>query len=207
MRKLVTDICNVEGGPDIQFRPYLADSRHLRWRMEAGSDSEPYLGDAPVVPVLTCFPGGGTAQSLAWAELAPAMRVYATGAGQDQATLCHLSEDLSLCQRRDPWPLVESRTSGSSDWGTADLVRAHADAALAASRLPMVQWQCEVDAVSGPVVPGQLWPGQRVLLDLDGSPIWPDGRYALRVMEMSGDEGSKVKVTFDQAVDPWEGVA
>ena len=45
------------------------------------------------------------------------------------------------------------------------------------------------------------------LLDLDGSPIWPDGRYALRVMEMSGDEGSKVKVTFDQAVDPWEGVA
>ena len=86
-------------------------------------------------------------------------------------------------------------------------MREHADAALWASRLPMVQWQCEVDAVSGPVVPGALWPGQRVLLDLDGSPIWPDGRYALRVMEMSGDEGSKVKVTFDQAVDPWEGVA
>lgn len=206
-KKLVSDICNVEGGPDIQLRPYLADSRHLRWRMEAGSDSEPYLGDAPVVPVLTCFPGGGTAQNLSWAELAPAMRVYATGAGQDQATLCHLSEDLSLCQRRDPWPLVESRVSGSSDWDTADLVRAHADAAIAASRLPMVQWQCEVDAVSGPVVPGRLWPGQRVLLDLDGSPIWPDGRYALRVMEMSGDEGNKAKVTFDQAVDPWEGVA
>lgn len=207
VKKLVTDICNVQGGPDVQFRPYLADSRHLRWRMEAGSDSEPYLGDAPVVPVLTCFPGGGTAQDLSWAELAPAMRVYATGAGQDEATLCHLSEDLSLCQRRDPWPLVESRVSGSSDWGTADLVRAHADAALSASRLPMVQWQCEVDAVSGPVVPGALWPGQRVLLDLDGSPIWPDGRYALRVMEMSGDEGSRVKLTFDQAVDPWEGVA
>jgi hypothetical protein len=207
IKTLITNLCSVEGGPDVQLRPYLADSRHIRWRMEAGSDPEPYLGDAPVVPVLTCFPGGGTAQGLSWAELAPAMRVYATGAGQDQATLCHLSEDLSLCRRRDPWPLVESRASGSSDWGTAGLVRSHADAALAASRLPMVQWQCEVDATSGPVVPGRLWPGQRVLLDLDGSPIWPDGRYALRVMEMAGDEGSTVKLTFDQTVDPWEGVA
>ncbi len=207
IEKLITDVTNVMGGPDVQLRPYLADSQHLRWRLVAGSDSEPYLGDAPVTPTLTSFPGGGTAQALSWAELAPAMRVYATGAGQDEAMLCHLSEDLALCQRRDPWPLVESRVSGSSDWGTAELVRSHADAALAASRLPMVQWQCEVDATSGPVVPGRLWPGQRVLLDLDGSPMWPDGRYALRVMEMSGDEGSRVKLTFDQAVDPWEGVA
>lgn len=204
IEKLITDITNVIGGPDVQLRPYLADERHLRWRLVAGSDSEPYIGDAPVTPALTSFPGGGTAQDLAWAELAPAMRVYATGAGEDEAMLCHLSEDLALCQRRDPWPLVESRVSGSSDWGTAGLVRAHADAALAASRLPMVQWQCEVDATSGPVVPGRLWPGQRVLLDLDGSPMWPDGRYRLRLMEMRGDQTSRVRLTFDQMPDPWE---
>jgi hypothetical protein len=103
---------------------------------------------------------------------------------------------------------VESRVSGSSDWGTAGLVRAHADAALAASRLPMVQWQCEVDATSGPVVPGRLWPGQRVLLDLDGSPMWPDGRLrAARDGDGRATRGSRVKLTFDQMPDPWEGVA
>lgn len=204
VQKLITDITNVSGGPDVQLRPCLADERHLRWRLVAGSDSEPYIGDAPVTPTLTSFPGGGTAQGLSWAELAPAMRVYATGSGQDEAMLCHLSEDLSLCQRRDPWPLVESRASGSSDWDTSELVRAHGDAALAASRLPMVQFQCEADATSGPVVPGQVWPGQRVALDLEGSPVWPDGRYHLRLMEMSGDEGNVVKLTFDQVADPWE---
>jgi hypothetical protein len=204
IEKLITDVTNVMGGPDVQLRPYLADSQHLRWRLVAGSDSEPYLGDAPVTPTLTSFPGGGTAQALSWAELAPAMRVYATGAGQDEAMLCHLSEDLALCQRRDPWPLVEARVSGSSDWATQDLVTSHADAALAAMRLPQVQFQCEVDAAAGPVVPGVVWPGQRVALDLDGSPMWPDGRYRLRLMEMRGDQTSRVRLTFDQMPDPWE---
>ena len=206
VRTLVENVCDLSGGPDICLRPYVtADGMHLRWELVAGSDAEPHIGDSPVTPVLTCHPGGGTAQGLEWAELAPAMRVYATGAGQDKAMLCHLSEDLSLCQGLDPWPLLERRVSGSSDWATADLVRGHADSALAALRSPQVQLRCRAHASAVP--PGTVWPGQRVLLDLEGMPAWPDGRYALRLMEMSGDEGDVVTLTFDQMPDPWEGVA
>ena len=84
-------------------------------------------------------------------------------------------------------------------------MRGHADSALAACRSPQVQLRCRAHASAVP--PGTVWPGQRVLLDLEGMPAWPDGRYALRLMEMSGDEGDVVTLTFDQMPDPWEGVA
>lgn len=207
--KLIEAITNVDGGPDVQFRPYLSDPTHLRWRLVAGSDSDPRIHADGLVPTLTCFPGGGTLQGVTVAHLAPAMRVYGTGSGQDRATLCHLSEDLSLCQRPDPWPLVEAAVSDSSDWDSAALVKRHADARLAASRLPLVQLQGTVDASDGAcaVRPGLFWPGQACYVDLDGFPSLPDGRYPLRVMDMSGDLGDSVKVTFDQIVDPWEGGA
>ena len=32
----------------------------------------------------------------------------------------------------------------------------------------------------------------------------PDGTYRLRVMELAGDQSSKVDVTFDPIIDPWE---
>lgn len=204
--KLLDAITNVDGGPDIQFRPRLDGAGALRWTMEAGSDGEPYLGTKGPVPTLTCFPGGGTAQSLECATLAPAMRVYGTGSGQDRATLCHLSEDLSLCRRRDPWPLVEATVSGSSDWDNIGLVRSHTDAALSARKVPLVQLRCEVDVSDqrNPVVPGRVWPGQRVDIDLDGHPALPDGRYECRLMEMAGSLGSTVTLTFDQMADPRE---
>ena len=49
-----------------------------------------------------------------------------------------------------------------------------------------------------------IWPGQVVDLAIEGHPGMPDGTYRLRVMEMSGDQSSKVDVTFDPIIDPWE---
>ncbi len=207
--KLLDAITNVEGGPDMQFRPYLADATHLRWRLEAGSDGSPRLSSSGLVPVLTCHPGGGTLQDVQVAHLAPVMRVYGTGTGGDEATLCHLASDTALCSRQDPWPLAETALSGSADWDSAALVREHAAGRLEASKRPMVQIAGTVNAFDPdcPVRPGTFWPGQEALVDLDGFPTLPDGRYRLRVMEMAGDLGGTVRVTFDQMVDPWEGGA
>lgn len=204
-QKLLDEISSVIGGPDIQFRPYLSDETHMRWAMEAGSDSEPALAGGSPTPTIQAFPGGGSAQNVEVAWQGPVMRVYGTGDGQDEGTLCHLSEDLALVQGNDPMVLLEA-TASSSDWDTANLVKQHADAELNDLKATIAQITCTVNAndSSNPVVPGRVWPGQVVYLNIGGYPSLPDGTYKLRLMEMSGDMSADVDLTFDPIDDPWE---
>jgi len=202
-KKLATDIANVANGPDFQLRPSWADSQHVRLSFEAGSDSEPYLAQSGVIPTLTCFSGGGTIEDLSVACLGPAMRVYGTGSGSDEATLCHLSEDLALATQADPWPLVEG-TASSSDWDSADLVKSHADSVLAASKVPLVQLTGKVSlSDEGGITLGQVWPGQLVDVDVRDHPYLPEGTYRMRLMGMAGDQSDVATLTFDQISDPW----
>ena len=196
-------ISDVSGGPDIMFRPYLADQSHVRVRLEAGSDSEPLLGRSGLVPTLTCFPAGGTLQGLKVSYQGPTMRIYGTGTGQDKAKYCHLSQDLTLCQQADPWPLVEAAASFSDD-DAADLVRQHTDGRLDALKHPLMQMQGTVHLGSGADL-GTLWPGYPVDLWLEGYPSLPDGTYSLRLMEMEGDGSPDVSLTFDVMANPWYG--
>lgn len=206
--KLIEEITAVDGGIDVQLRPYLADASHLRWSLEAGSDGAPLLEGGSPMPTLTSFRGGsgGTLHNVRVAWSGPTMRVYGTGSGQDEGTICHLSEDLSLCERRDPWPLVEA-TLSDTDWDSGALVRSHADAELAVSRRARWQLAGDVSASdpSNPVRPGAVWPGQPVGVVLEGFPSLPDGTYRLRLLEMSGDLTDQVSLTFDVELDPWEG--
>lgn len=201
--QVVSDFASADGGPDVQLRPYLADGSHLRWRLVAGSDAEPMLAGPTPGHALTWRPGGGTADSVEVGWGAPVMRVYGTGAGQDRGTLCALAEDLALVQTRDPMPLVEAALSDTS-WPDAATVRAHA---MAAVSRPTCQITATVSATdpAHTVRPGLAWPGEPVRLWLEGYPSLPDGAYDLRIMEMSGDLGDSVRVTFDAVPSPWEG--
>ena len=207
INKLLGELTNVIGGPDMQFRPYMYDSTHLHWRFIAGSDGDPHIHSDGLIPVLNCFPGGGSIQNLTVAHLPPVMRVYGTGAGEDKATLSHLAQDMTLCQRSDPWPLLESTAADSGGWDNYGLVQKHTEAQLAASKMPLVQMKGTVNVSDPdcPLQPGTFWPGQLCLVDIDGFMSLPSGRYSLRVMEMSGDLSGSVDVVFDQIVDPWEG--
>ena len=102
-----------------------------------------------------------------------------------------------------PVPLAEA-TLGDSDWATPELVREHADAALAAASRPLCQLQGTMH-LSDPQAPrmGSMWPGDLVDVDLCGHPSMPDGTYRMRLMEMSGDSGDDVELTFDAIEDPW----
>lgn len=187
--------------PDVQFRPYLADSSHVRLALVAGSDSSPELAQG-TVHRLTSFPGGGSLQDIKVVRDSPVMRVYATGSGQDEGQTCHLSEDLTLVQTRDPWPLVETGLS-KSDAENLDALRREADAKLADNARPLMQISGTVN-LNDPGVPkpGSLWPGQSVELAIDGFPSLPDGIYVCRLMEMTGNGGNDVGLTFDVTADP-----
>lgn len=200
---LIEGISSRDGGPDVQFRPYMADSSHVRLRLVAGSDSDPFLGQ-PTVHSLSCFPGGGTIQDVEVDRAGPVMRVYATGSGTDAAQLCHASEDLGLCRATDPWPLAEMSLS-DPDADDAASVAASADAAMAANRLPLVQVSGSVDFDDpGVPAPGEIWPGELVDVTLEGYPTVPDGTYRMRLMQMSGDQSSVARLKFDVMTDPAE---
>lgn len=203
--KLLEAITNVQGGPDAQLRPYVTeDGMHVRHRLEMGTDAHPALDQTGLVQTLTCFPGGGTIEGVKVAHTAPTMRVYASGAGSDKAQLGYLAQDLALVTRRDPWPLVEETASYTDD-ATLTLLRSHATARLRAGARPLAQVTGTIwlDDPHTPTLT-TIWPGQVVDLAIEGHMGLPDGTYRLRVMELSGDQSSKVDVTFDPITDPWE---
>lgn len=203
--KLLKELTNVNNGIDIQFRPEFTSDQYMRWTMYAGSDSEPlFKGNSPV-PTLTAFPGGGTAENVTVAHDGATHRVYQTGAGTDQATLCYLAENLTLVQRSDPYPLIETHKSNTDD-AKISLVQTHGKANLANLDYPVCQVTCEVNATDehNPVRPGYVWPGEPVQLYVQGHPALPDGVHSMRLMEMSGDLGATVTLTFDVMADPLE---
>lgn len=191
---LLTKLSNVLGGPDIGFRPVLADSQHVRLQMVTGTEASEFIGQ-DTVHEWASFPGGGSLEDLHMTVSSDLLtnRVIATGSGQDEGTLVEQAEDFSTTKLG--FPLFESSLADTST-ETVDLLRAHARANLAANRMPIAQLTGTVRA-DGPVPLGQVWPGDQVILHIDGFPSLPDGTYRTRVMEMSGDQTPAVKVTFD----------
>lgn len=183
-------LANVIDGPDIQFRPYLADETHVRLRLVAGSDSDVFIGQS-ATHEFAFMPHGGNAENVKVDYANPVMRVYATGSGTDEAKLCCLSEDMTLCSMTDPWPLMEYHYN-DSDADSAQILRGHADAELEATSRPLMQVSFDVH-FNDPSVPppGSMWPGEMVVLHVSGFPSLPDGPYRMRLMEMSGDDTDK----------------
>lgn len=202
---VLKDIANTAGGPDLQLRPKLVGSgTSFRFELIGGSDDEPCIGQDGPVRTLSAFPGGGTIGGIRIAHLAPTMRVYGTGAGQDDSQLQCLSEDLSLVQEGDPWPLVETVRSWSSDNDAAQL-QDDASAALESACTPLMQLQGDVK-LGDPhgIQPGDVWPGQLIDVCMDGHPCFPDGTYRMRLMQMEGDATDMCTLTFDVMEDPWD---
>lgn len=201
-QKLLKALSEVSDGIDMRFVPYMADRSHVRVRFEAGSDSEHYIGQKGIPQTFTAFRGGGTLDALKAAHQGATMRVYGTGAGSDQAMLCHLSEDLSLCKTPDPLPLVEVAKS-DSDWETSELVRKHTDAALETVKRPLIQLSgtYHLGDFRAPKI-GDIYPGDTVDIDIRDFPTLPDGVYPMRIAEMSGDSSDAVEITFDVMADP-----
>lgn len=202
-KHLLENISNVTNGPDLTFRPYLYDRSHVRLTLDGGTDSDPYVHEGGgEVPVLTVKPGGGTLHDVKVATQGPFERVYGSGAGQETARLCHLSEDDTLTTQQDPWPLMET-TLSDTNCTTPDLLRSHTDARLAQVSRPVIQISGSVDATGqNTPTPGVHWPGQWCDVDIEGFPTLPDGTYHLRIMEMSGTLSSEVKLTFDVIEHP-----
>jgi hypothetical protein len=203
VKSLLTNIANVQGGPDMTFRPYWSDDGHVRCRFLAGSDADVYLDMDHAPLVLNSFPGGGSLEDLTISYALPYQRVYGTGAGTDASVLTTLAEDLtSITGSMDP-PILREMTYSDSDAANLGVLKPKVQAALNANKVTAMQFTGSIDVddtdsnntLLHPL--GSFWPGEVFHLDISGFPTLPDGRYETRLMEMSGDQSSKVKVKFD----------
>lgn len=201
-KQCLDKLAQVIGGVDMTFRPYLSDSQHVRLKFLAGTDDSLYLGQE-TVHGFTAFKGGGTLEHVKVTYGDPVQRVYATGAGQDKATLTTLSQNLTLVSTSRPMLLREA-TLSDTDAASLPLLQQAADNALTSRLAPIMQIQADYycDDEDTPDM-GQMWPGELVKLHLADYPTLPDGVYMLRVMRMSGDNSSKVSLLFDVTTIPY----
>lgn len=193
---LLTKLSNVISGPDIGFRPYLADSQHVRLRMVAGTPGSPFIGQ-DTVHAFSYFPGGagGSVQNLhrKLSGQYQSMRVVATGAGQDEATLVEQAQNLD--PTKAGFVFLETVKSDTST-ETVELLRSHAQATVNVSAWPLAQLTGEIRA-DGPVMLGQVWPGDETILQINDFPTLPDGDYRVRLLELSGNQTETIQATWD----------
>ncbi|WP_127920920.1 hypothetical protein [Bifidobacterium xylocopae] len=208
--QLLTNIANCQGGPDIAFRPYWADEQHIRVRFLAGSDADVYL-DMDHSPVcLSSFPDGGSLEDIHVSYQDGYHRWYATGAGTDQGTLtCYVESMAPITQSMDP-PVLREAVYGDTDTDNLDLLRRHVGGVAQNNSGKLMQITGSIDfgdtdQFGVPLHPlGSMWPGESVTLSIAGFPTLPDGDYGLRLMEMSGDQGSKADLKFDVLEAPFQ---
>lgn len=201
-------IANSAGGPDMQFRPYLTeDGQHIRFRFLAGSDGGIFLHQDKRLSLSYAAGEAGTLENVSVDRAQPVQRVYGVGAGTGSGTLTFLAEDLTLVSQSDGWPLVEY-TYQDSKAEEITVLRSGATGLLQANGRPLMQIKGEVNAydmdASGMPLHalGSFWPGEMFDVSMQGFPDLPDGVYAMRLMQMSGDETGKVELKFDITVDP-----
>jgi hypothetical protein len=203
LKHLLTNLSNVQGGPDMAFRPYWADVQHVRIGFMAGSDGDVYLAQDHQPVTLNAFPGGGSLEGMTVDYALPYQRVYASGSGTDAATVTAYAEDMSqITGQYDP-PILRELAWSDTDVDKSDLLLSKARAVLNANHRPLMQMcgYVNVDDLRADGYPqhplGSFWPGEQCYLDLNGHPTLPDGRYVNRLMEMSGDESARVLLKFD----------
>lgn len=184
---LLKNISNVDGGPDIDFRPYVQDGIVYQ-HMHFGTEANPNIAQLTDL-VFPVGPNSSAVSDFKQTVSADyrADRIYATGAGQDEGTLTAKAEDLTLVQTG--WPLKEASTSSTSVTAQSTL---DSTAAGALSPYPAAQWQLVVRADYELHPLGTYWPGDEVTVPIHGHRMVPDGVYRARIMEISGTEGADV---------------
>jgi len=142
--QVIGDLMGVIDGPDIALEPRLSTDRlRVEWVMRAGTQAQPMLSqvgddwewDASVVRSAV----SGMKVSRDWSALT--MREWATGEGQDEATLMAMREDTTLTA--NGFPLLESASAHSTVQQQSTLT-AHARAGLAANLRAWQTWTLTV---------------------------------------------------------------
>lgn len=166
--KLLDDLSNVIGGPDMALRPVLdlgdgMQPDRVAVEFRHGVEGQPQIPQAGMRVWDATRPRGNvTGLKVTCDASGMCTRAWATGAGQDADILMDVRQNEALMHAGAP--LLE-RTRAYQSVTQHGTLLAHVDADLAAGAAPTVQWQVEVDASAPGTRPALDWHvGDRVRL-------------------------------------------
>lgn len=195
--KRIGEITEVINGPDVAFRcRWRRRDEIVEWVMVHGTEGMPEIGQEDMFVVEAAAPRGNAVAMNATLKHDPVHRVYATGAGEDEATLI----EVASTRPPDGMPFVEMVISDAQIENAA-LLRSKARAVLTEGATV----QIATEVVAGDEMPlHKWWAGDEMRVSWPkGWPQLKDGTYRMRLLSRSGDFSStKVQCEFQP-----EGVA
>lgn len=187
-------LSEVSNGPDIVFKPRLLDDNNITFDMFHGNDDDDPAISQTVTPVFdtTAVFNEVTDLSMILTGTYQTNRVFATGAGTNEAMLIKMAQDTASLTAG--YPLLET-TESYGEIKTPAVIQNHANANLLANKQRLLEIQLTIRA-DGEHPLGSFWPGHRVQLvtkDLYGL---KDGVHNLRLLNMNGDDGNNVRMSL-----------
>jgi hypothetical protein len=199
--KRLTELTEVEDGPDLAFRPRWAaeDRSRIEWAFVHGSSAQPTIGQAWTMSVDTTAPVGpvGDVSVTATGENLTS-RAYWTGAGEGGGTLVEVAEDRGRIG--GGMPLLES-VGSDPDTENRALLRSKAAGAVRAGAAPLYQVTTDVDGSDRRTQLGRFAVGDASEVTLSGWLDIDDGERSLRLIAAKGDLSSP-RVTLEFQPDP-----
>lgn len=192
-------LMEVEGGPDIAFRPRLSsDGLRVEWVLRVGTDAAPMLTqDGPDWGWDTAAARGPVTKLAVRRDWSSVMsRAWATGEGFEFSQLMAMQQDSAATA--GGFPLLEGHTARSTVSDQATLFR-HAGALLAQGRRAWQTWDLTVKA--DPHL-SEYRPGDWGQVTVSGAhPILRplagrDRQYRARILRLSGGLSDDVSITL-----------
>jgi hypothetical protein len=198
---MLANLTGLLGGPDIDFVPEWVDSNRsaIRWRMRVGTGAAPKLTSTNQLAWDYSTPESGVKDFTVGDDVSQRTDVaWSRGSGSETFTLIARAASTKWTDRG--YPLHERETDYTTVEQQATL-DAHAAGDLAAQLDPTVQYAMTVDALTDP----QL--GSYQLGDVASVRVadhwWledsPTAGYGLRILGISGNASTDVKLTVQSA--------
>lgn len=189
--KLLSNLSEVQGGPDFVLRPSLTTDNgwQVTHDLLHGSSASPHIPqERQLVWDATAPDGPVTGMQIVTDSSLVATRVWATGAGDGAGIAMQVAEDQERLSAG--WPLMETVVSSQTTTELATLAQ-HASGRLEAGHSPTVQANVTVQADHPASVLGTWHVGDRVLLCTPDHPALPAGEYLMTIITASADLGSE----------------
>ena len=200
--KSISDIwgllTGVNNGPDIDFAPSWTDASQtaIQWTMRTGTIPQPKLYAAAQVVFDASSPQSSVSE-LTYTEDGSQLTTteWAEGGGTDVGIV--MSQITSATLVANGFPLLEEEIDYRTviDQATLD---SHATGDLALHSVPVVQLGLSVNAMLPPVMSSYNI-GDLARVRVVGHVWIPDGDYPMRIVGMSGDSSTKLKLKVQGA--------
>lgn len=194
------ELSQVQGGPDIRFRPrFTVDRLAVEWVMEAGTPDEPLLFSTFDATFHVGLPGSSVSNVTVGVDgKSIGSRAYAAGGRAVEEVLTAKAFDPRLTS--EGFPLLDLVDSSHPTVTVLSTLQGYADELALGGRLPVQSWKFTHRVDQRPFLTG-FSVGDFADVHVYNSDYFSDGVRRLRIVARSGDAvGRKVDVVFQPEV-------